>query len=406
MAHRPADRIRNVALIGHRGSGKTSLCEALLFEAGVVNRLGRVEDGTTVSDFEPDEQEREMSIGASVASFEYGDRKINLIDTPGEPSFVADTLGRPARRRRRGGGRQRGDGGRGPHRAPLEPRRRRGPGPAGVRQHARPRARRLLPRARLAQGGVRPPRGRHRDPDRLRARGARGDRPDRHEGVRVRGGGEGQRHGVRDPRRPARPGRGVPREADGRGRGELRRADGALPRGRGDLPRGDRHGAQEGRHARATCSRSPAGWRPRTSAPTACWRRWSRTFPRRRCGARSRRSTRDGERDRDRARRGRRARRLRVQDHRRPLHRAGSTCCASTPASCAPTRRRSTSPARPRSGSASSPSPCGKETSTVDELGAGRHRRGRQAERDARRRRARGQGRRASRSRRSTCRRR
>ena len=92
MARRPADRIRNVALIGHRGSGKTSLCEALLFEAGVVNRLGRVEDGTTVSDFEPDEQERGMSIGASVASFEYGDRKINLIDTPGEPSFVADTL--------------------------------------------------------------------------------------------------------------------------------------------------------------------------------------------------------------------------------------------------------------------------------------------------------------------------
>jgi elongation factor G len=92
MAHKPADRIRNVALLGHRGSGKTSLAEALLFEAGIVNRLGRVDDGTTVSDFEPDEQERGMSIGASVASFEYSDRKINLIDTPGEPSFVADTL--------------------------------------------------------------------------------------------------------------------------------------------------------------------------------------------------------------------------------------------------------------------------------------------------------------------------
>jgi elongation factor G len=92
MAHKPPDRIRNVALIGHRGSGKTSLNEALLFEAGVINRLGRVEDGSTVADHEPDEQEREMSIGASVASFEYGDRKINLIDTPGEPSFIADTL--------------------------------------------------------------------------------------------------------------------------------------------------------------------------------------------------------------------------------------------------------------------------------------------------------------------------
>ena len=93
MAHKPADRIRNVALIGHRGSGKTSLSEALLYEAGVVNRLGRVADGSTVFDFEPDEQEREMSIDATVASFEYGDRKINLIDTPGDPSFIADTLG-------------------------------------------------------------------------------------------------------------------------------------------------------------------------------------------------------------------------------------------------------------------------------------------------------------------------
>ncbi len=92
MAHKAADRIRNVALIGHRGSGKTSLHEALLFEAGVVNRLGKVDDGSTVSDFEADEQEREMSIGASVASFEHDGRKINLIDTPGEPSFVADTI--------------------------------------------------------------------------------------------------------------------------------------------------------------------------------------------------------------------------------------------------------------------------------------------------------------------------
>jgi elongation factor G len=92
MSHKAADRIRNVALIGHRGSGKTSLHEALLFEAGVVNRLGRVEDGSTTSDYEPDEQEREMSIGATVSSFDHAGRKINLIDTPGEPSFVADTI--------------------------------------------------------------------------------------------------------------------------------------------------------------------------------------------------------------------------------------------------------------------------------------------------------------------------
>src|SRR3954452_21941779 len=92
MRHKAEDRTRNVALIGHRGSGKTSLHEALLFEAGVVNRLGRVEDGTTTSYYGPDEQEREMSIGSIVSSFDHDGRKINLIDTPGEPSFIADTV--------------------------------------------------------------------------------------------------------------------------------------------------------------------------------------------------------------------------------------------------------------------------------------------------------------------------
>jgi elongation factor G len=91
--HKPADRIRNVALIGHRGSGKTSLHEALLFQAGATNRLGSVLDGTTVSDSEPDEQARKLSISASLSSFEWDERKINLLDTPGEPSFVADALG-------------------------------------------------------------------------------------------------------------------------------------------------------------------------------------------------------------------------------------------------------------------------------------------------------------------------
>jgi elongation factor G len=90
MSPKAADRIRNVALIGHRGCGKTSLHEALLFEAGATRRLGTVADGSTVSDSEPDEQEREMSIGAAVAGFEHDGREINLIDTPGEPSFVAD----------------------------------------------------------------------------------------------------------------------------------------------------------------------------------------------------------------------------------------------------------------------------------------------------------------------------
>jgi elongation factor G len=91
--HKAADRIRNVAVVGHRGSGKTSLHEALLFEAGVVNRLGSVVDGTTVSDSDPDEKARQMSISLALSSFEWQERKVNLIDTPGDSSFVADALG-------------------------------------------------------------------------------------------------------------------------------------------------------------------------------------------------------------------------------------------------------------------------------------------------------------------------
>lgn len=90
---RPAvDRIRNVALVGHRGSGKTSLHEALLFEAGVVSRLGSVADGNTVSDSEPDEQARQMSISTTLSSVDWCEHKVNLLDTPGEPSFIADAL--------------------------------------------------------------------------------------------------------------------------------------------------------------------------------------------------------------------------------------------------------------------------------------------------------------------------
>ncbi len=91
--HKPADRIRNVALVGHRGSGKTSLHEALLFGAGSINRLGSVVDGTTVSDTDPDEKSRQMSISAALSSFEWQERKVNLIDTPGDSSFIADALG-------------------------------------------------------------------------------------------------------------------------------------------------------------------------------------------------------------------------------------------------------------------------------------------------------------------------
>jgi elongation factor G len=91
--HKAADRVRNVALVGHRGSGKTSLHEALLFQAGAVNRLGSVVEGTTTSDADPDEKSRQMSISAALSSFEWQQRKVNLLDTPGDSSFVADALG-------------------------------------------------------------------------------------------------------------------------------------------------------------------------------------------------------------------------------------------------------------------------------------------------------------------------
>jgi elongation factor G len=91
--HKPADRIRNVALVGHRGSGKTSLNEALLFQAGAINRMGSVVDGATASDTDPDEKARQMSITAAMATFEWQERKVNLIDTPGDSSFIADALG-------------------------------------------------------------------------------------------------------------------------------------------------------------------------------------------------------------------------------------------------------------------------------------------------------------------------
>jgi elongation factor G len=84
------EKIRNVALVGHGGAGKTTLAEALLFKAGMINRMGRVEDGTTVCDFDPEEQKRQISLSLSLAPFEWKGHKINLIDCPGYADFVGD----------------------------------------------------------------------------------------------------------------------------------------------------------------------------------------------------------------------------------------------------------------------------------------------------------------------------
>ena len=85
-------KIRNVAVVGHRGTGKTSLVEALLFQSEATNRLGSIDAGTTVSDWEEDEHRRQMSLSASLAHLDWQGRKINLIDTPGDSGFQADTV--------------------------------------------------------------------------------------------------------------------------------------------------------------------------------------------------------------------------------------------------------------------------------------------------------------------------
>lgn len=83
-------KIRNLALVGHSGAGKTSVCEALLFKTGVIKRLGKVEDGNTVTDFEKEEISRKVSISTAIANVEWKDFKINLIDTPGYFDFSGE----------------------------------------------------------------------------------------------------------------------------------------------------------------------------------------------------------------------------------------------------------------------------------------------------------------------------
>lgn len=88
-----AANIRNIAVLGHGSEGKTTLVEALLYLTGVTDRQGRVEDGTTVTDFDPEETKRHISISAAIAPFEYKDVKINLIDVPGYFDFAGEASG-------------------------------------------------------------------------------------------------------------------------------------------------------------------------------------------------------------------------------------------------------------------------------------------------------------------------
>jgi elongation factor G len=86
----PSTKVLNVALVGHGGSGKTSLTEALLFVVGAIPRMGRVEDGNTVSDFDPEAARRNISVSMAIAPFEHDGHKVNLLDTPGYADFIGD----------------------------------------------------------------------------------------------------------------------------------------------------------------------------------------------------------------------------------------------------------------------------------------------------------------------------
>lgn len=90
MHHFESDKIRNVVLLSHSGAGKTSLAEAMLFDAGAITRLGTTNDGTTTSDFDPDEIRRHISINLSVLPCQWKDAKFNIVDTPGYPDFVGE----------------------------------------------------------------------------------------------------------------------------------------------------------------------------------------------------------------------------------------------------------------------------------------------------------------------------
>src|SRR6476661_4182472 len=89
-APRPAGKVRNVALVGHAGSGKTTLAEALLVATGALPRAGRVEDGTTALDTEDVEVRQQRSVSLGVATVEHAGHRITLLDTPGSPDFVGE----------------------------------------------------------------------------------------------------------------------------------------------------------------------------------------------------------------------------------------------------------------------------------------------------------------------------
>ena len=92
MSALATSQIRNIVLAAHSGAGKTTLADAMYYKTGAVNRRGRVDDQTSLSDYEPEEQERGSSIQMALLPCEWKDHKINVLDTPGYPDFRGDML--------------------------------------------------------------------------------------------------------------------------------------------------------------------------------------------------------------------------------------------------------------------------------------------------------------------------
>lgn len=92
MKEYTSDKIRNISLVSHSGVGKTVLSDAFLFSTGVINRMGSVTEGTTVSDFDEEEQRRQLSLSTSIIPVEFSGHKLNLLDTPGYPDFVGEVI--------------------------------------------------------------------------------------------------------------------------------------------------------------------------------------------------------------------------------------------------------------------------------------------------------------------------
>ena len=86
------NELRNICVLAHSNAGKTSLCEAMLNKAGVIERMGRTEDGNTVSDYDSEEIKRKISVNTSVIPIEWNNTKINLLDTPGTADFVGEQI--------------------------------------------------------------------------------------------------------------------------------------------------------------------------------------------------------------------------------------------------------------------------------------------------------------------------